>query len=247
MTATNSLETLKSQNYSRQSELTAKNQKILEKMFQYIHTFSLDEYQIECIHQDLIGMAQEAELRQESFSEMLGKSPLSFCDDLILASGQISIPAGRRMLQSAGWYYCIVGGIFTFVGGMNLAGLILGALTGSRFWILKFMNGNDNFLTGCQFATLALGILYLAAGVCARRYSTNSAKAGSLINLGFLLLLLQILTLLSIHILQTLSLITTVSSVIPSVRIIFQILEIINFVFAFLYLIGAWKNKEKHS
>ena len=131
--ATTSLETLKSQNYSRQSELTAKNKKTLEKMFQYIHTFSLNEYQIECIHQDLIGMAQEAELRQESFSEILGKSPLSFCDDLILASGQISIPAGRRILRSAGWYYCIAGGIFALVGGMNIIGLILGA-SGSCIW-----------------------------------------------------------------------------------------------------------------
>lgn len=72
MTESNfSLEKLKAENFSLQSELSAKNQRTLEKMFRYLRTFPLEETQIELLRQDLIGMAREAEMRQELFLEPL--------------------------------------------------------------------------------------------------------------------------------------------------------------------------------
>ena len=54
MTESNlSLETLKAENFSLQSELSAKNQRTLEKMFRYLRTFPLEETQIELLRKDL--------------------------------------------------------------------------------------------------------------------------------------------------------------------------------------------------
>ncbi len=242
-----SLETLKSENFSLQSGLTAKNRRILEKMFRYIRTFPLDEYHVELIHQDLIGMAKEAEMRQESFPGTLGKAPLSFCDDLLLASGQISLPAGRRLLRISGWYYHIVGGFFALISFLNVAGLIIGSLAGGEIWVLKTMSGEKLVLFLCQLFTLAGGILYLLAGDRAKRYSSNSSRANCCLKWGFFLLLLQIISVLSNYILQSLNLITTISSVVPSIGIVLQIITIIEFIFPLLYILGAWKNKEKNN
>lgn len=240
-----SLETLKSENFTLQSRLTAKNRRILEKMFRYIRTFPLDEYHVELIHQDLIGMAKEAELRQESFPGTLGKAPLSFCDDLLLASGQISLPAGRSLLRISSLYYRFIGTFFAIIGLSNIIGQILGFLVGGEIWILKIMSGDKIVLFLYQLFVLAVGILYQLGGDRAKRYSSNSSKSNCCLKWGFFLLLLQIVTVLLNYILQVLNLVTTISSVVPSIGIILQIITIIEFIFPLLYILGAWKNKEK--
>ena len=47
--------------------LTSVNRRTVDKMFHYIHSFPLDEYDVELIRKDIIGMAMEGEQRNEPF------------------------------------------------------------------------------------------------------------------------------------------------------------------------------------
>ena len=70
MENTVSLETLKVENYSMESGLTSVNRRTVDKMFHYIHSFPLDEYDVELIRKDIIGMAMEGEQRNEPLHMM---------------------------------------------------------------------------------------------------------------------------------------------------------------------------------
>ena len=128
-------------------------------MFRYLRTFPLEEAQIELLRQDLIGMAREAEMRQEPFSGTLGKSPLSFCDGLLLASGLMVIPSGRRLLRAVGWYYRIIGGFLACVTLSNIIGMIIGFFIGGEIWVFKLFSGDQFVLFLYQLATFSIGCL----------------------------------------------------------------------------------------
>ena len=101
MENTVSLETLKVENYSMESGLTPVNRRTVDKMFHYIHSFPLDEYDVELIRKDIIGMAMEGEQRNEPLHMMIGKKPRDFCNDLIYAIAGFTVPRGRAFLFAA--------------------------------------------------------------------------------------------------------------------------------------------------
>ena len=98
MENTVSLETLKVENYSMESGLTSVNRRTVDKMFHYIHSFPLDEYDVELIRKDIIGMAMEGEQRNEPLHMMIGKKPRDFCNDLIYAIAGFTVPICCRMV-----------------------------------------------------------------------------------------------------------------------------------------------------
>ena len=95
--------------------MNEKNKKTIRKMNKYINTFPLDDQAILQIQQDIEGMAQEAQEREEPLEQIFGKDPREFCDDLIYAVGGIKTPGGRKILRIAGAIYQTLGafGIIT--------------------------------------------------------------------------------------------------------------------------------------
>ena len=75
--------------------LTKKNKRMVRKMKKYIKTFPLTEKEINQMIEDITGMAEEAQERNENFETVLGKSVHEFCDDLIYSVGGIRAPGGR--------------------------------------------------------------------------------------------------------------------------------------------------------
>ena len=74
--------------------LTKKNKRMVRKMKKYIKTFPLTEKEIDQMIEDITGMAEEAQERNENFETVLGKSVHEFCDDLIYSVGGIKAPGG---------------------------------------------------------------------------------------------------------------------------------------------------------
>ena len=66
--------------------LMKKNKRMVRKMKKYIKTFPLTEKEIDQMIEDITGMAEEAQERNEDFETVLGKSVHEFCDDLIYFS-----------------------------------------------------------------------------------------------------------------------------------------------------------------
>lgn len=58
--------------------MNEKNKKTIRKMNKYINTFPLDDQAILQIQQDIEGMAQEAQEREEPLEQILGKDPREF-------------------------------------------------------------------------------------------------------------------------------------------------------------------------
>ena len=54
--------------------LTKKNKRMVRKMKKYIKTFPLTEKEIDQMIEDITGMAEEAQERNENFETVLGKS-----------------------------------------------------------------------------------------------------------------------------------------------------------------------------
>ena len=54
--------------------LTKKNKRMIRKMRKYIKTFPLTEREINQMVEDITGMAEEAQERNEDFETVLGKS-----------------------------------------------------------------------------------------------------------------------------------------------------------------------------
>ena len=71
--------------------LTKKNKRMVRKMKKYIKTFPLTEKEIDQMIEDITGMAEEAQERNENFETVLGKSVHEFCDDLIYSVGGIFV------------------------------------------------------------------------------------------------------------------------------------------------------------
>lgn len=89
--------------------LTNKNKKMIRKMRKYIKTFPLTEKEINQMVEDITGMAEEAQERNEDFEIVLGKPVREFCDDLIYSVGGIRAPGGRKLLRGTSIYFQILG------------------------------------------------------------------------------------------------------------------------------------------
>ena len=79
--------------------LTKKNKRMIRKMRKYIKTFPLTEREINQMVEDITGMAEEAQERNEDFETVLGKSVHEFCDDLIYSVGGSRAPEDGNCLE----------------------------------------------------------------------------------------------------------------------------------------------------
>ena len=107
--------------------LTNKNKKMIRKMRKYIKTFPLTEKEINQMVEDITGMAEEAQERNEDFEIVLGKPVREFCDDLIYSVGGIRAPGGRKLLR--GIVGCLIN--VCFLNGERMHAL----------WVLAFSIG----------------------------------------------------------------------------------------------------------
>lgn len=119
--------------------LTKKNKKMVRKMKKYIRTFPLTEKEIDKMVEDIVGMAEEAQERNEDFEIVLGKPVHEFCDDLIYSVGGIKAPGGRKLLRGTSIYFQILG-LWGIVGCL----INICFLDGERvhaLWVLAFSIG----------------------------------------------------------------------------------------------------------
>lgn len=226
---------LEAMNYQDISFLKKENRKTIHKMTKYIYTFPLSPVEIEQIRRDIIGMAMEAEKRGESLSDVLGKKPREFCNDLIYAIGGIRSPGGRRMLVVAAAYFQIVG----FIGIVsNLIYVFSILMTGTMAIFIDTYNHFEISEFWYGLFLLAISILYYKGGSYALKSSNNSEKAKTALYWGIGLLLINVLQMLipdpNIGIALNNTLINIITII---VSILF------NIGFPLLYILGAWRNR----
>ncbi len=119
--------------------LTKKNKRMIRKMRKYIKTFPLTEREINQMVEDITGMAEEAQERNEDFETVLEKSVHEFCDDLIYSVGGSRAPGGRKLLRATSIYFQIFG-LCGIVGSL----INICFLNGERMhelWILAYSIG----------------------------------------------------------------------------------------------------------
>lgn len=235
-----SLNELKSDNFKIEHELTYENRKMLTKMFRYIDTFPLKEYEVELIRKDLIGMALEAECRQESFRDTLGKKPKDFCDDIICASTDYKVPGGRKYLRIASGYCYAIGCYYLMLSGFVL---IL------ALCLFPFPPNAFNFQELLDVLILAVpgilyGLLYLKAGTAANIHSGNPLKADVCLRYGILTLAAYGAITVYNYIYEQLSGSQEIAGDTSVLNIIGILLCAVQIIFPLLYLFGAYKNKK---
>ncbi len=85
------IKTIRKENSEQEKSLFKDNGSILTDMVVYLHSSDLCEYDIEMIRKDLIGMALEAQLRGEKFSDVIGEDYKGFCDQLMVIGDRKSL------------------------------------------------------------------------------------------------------------------------------------------------------------
>lgn len=79
----NQLEKLRKENNLLDKQLSKENNSIMTDMVCYLRSSDLCEYDIEIIRKELTGMALEAQLRSEKFSDVVGDDYKALCDELM--------------------------------------------------------------------------------------------------------------------------------------------------------------------
>lgn len=230
---------LEAMNYQDISFLKRENKKTIHRMTKYIYTFPLSPAEIVQIRRDIIGMAMEAEKRGESLSDVLGKKPREFCNDLIYAIGGIRSPGGRRMLVAAAAYFQIVGFCGIISGLISLFGILITNTVSVLFSSGNYSDLSSDFtIIVYSFYLLLLSILYYKGGRYALKSSNNSEKAKTALYWGIGLLLINVLQMLSP------GLNSGIAFNNPLVNIISVIVSVLlNIGFPLLYILGAWRNR----
>lgn len=149
--------------------LTKKNKRMVRKMKKYIGTFPLTEREIDKMVEDIVGMAEEAQERNEDFEIVLGKSVHEFCDDLIYSVGGIRAPGGRKLLRGTSIYFQILGlwGIVgclinvCFLNGERMHTLWLLALAIGMWYLGHYGEANCNNTEKIKQLTIGISI-YMA-------------------------------------------------------------------------------------
>ena len=154
--------------------LTKKNKRMVRKMKKYIKTFPLTEKEIDQMIEDITGMAEEAQERNENFETVLGKSVHEFCDDLIYSVGGIKAPGGRKLIRGTSIY-------FQLLGLWGIVGCLINVcfLAGERVHTLWML-------------AIAIGIWYLGhygEANCNNTEKTKQLTAGIVIYMGVDLLI----------------------------------------------------------
>ena len=243
MENTVSLETLKVENYSMESGLTPVNRRTVDKMFHYIHSFPLDEYDVELIRKDIIGMAMEGEQRNEPLHMMIGKKPRDFCNDLIYAIAGFTVPGGRAFLFAAGWFYRIMGGLYYLFAGWSILSLLLGWLM-NRGTKDAIPLGNIGLLLFFSVIFIAIGWLYRKAGYIAKKYCGDAAHANLCMKWGKGILGFEIGFMILNNVLNFTAGIAVDATHTSANPAAIQIFSLIPYVFLAFYIIGAYENKK---
>lgn len=79
----NQLEKLRKENNLLDKQLSKENNTIMMDMVCYLRSSDLCDYDIEIIRKELTGMALEAQLRNEKFSDAVGDDYKALCDELM--------------------------------------------------------------------------------------------------------------------------------------------------------------------
>jgi len=77
------LKNIRLENNEQEKLLFSCNQDVLYELLIYLRTSDLEDYEVESIRKDLIGMAIESQLKDEYFKDIIGEDIKEFCDDLI--------------------------------------------------------------------------------------------------------------------------------------------------------------------
>lgn len=86
----NTLKLLKKENRLREQYLSTDSSNTIKKMMEYMNVARMGAFDLEITHKELIGMALEAEQRNEIFSEIIGEDKKEWCETVIQNNGKIS-------------------------------------------------------------------------------------------------------------------------------------------------------------
>ncbi len=235
------MDTLLSENYTLEQSLSYQNRKTIAKMFRYIKTFSLGEYEIELIRKDILGMAAESEQRNEPLAEVMGKDPKIFCNDLLEAIGGIKVPRGRTCLRTAGWFYQMIGWLNLIPAIFSLCAILLGYVSAGT--LLSGDPITEEMMFSIIISVLP-AVLYIFAGHYAKKYSGDASRAGSALRWGIALMLFVIIYPILNNIIPEYLAIeprayTTNEQILMGAPSI-----LLSYIFPLLYMAGAYMNKK---
>ena len=153
--------------------LTAEGQAYLQEFIK-CWTEVQSEKEINQMIEDITGMAEEAQERNENFETVLGKSVHEFCDDLIYSVGGIRAPGGRKLIRGTSIY-------FQLLGLWGIVGCLINVcfLAGERVHTLWML-------------AISIGIWYLGhygEANCNNTEKTKQLTAGIVIYMGVNLLM----------------------------------------------------------
>lgn len=169
------LQMLQSENYTRTEELNKCNRKIMDRVFRYLSSFPVDEYDVLVIQRDLISMAAEAEERGETLENAIDEDIKKFCDRLVFAVTGIEVPRGRNYLRIAGAYYKFAGAIFLLSSIIGICGSVLLLLISPEQVLTEIGVTETTMHTVIMLVLSALsGMIYWNAGKTARANAANA-------------------------------------------------------------------------
>lgn len=218
------------ENIDSELKLNEKDKQTLYKITKYIRDFGFCEYELESIRKELIGMAQEAELANESLSDRIGNDVRKFSDELIYAALGCEPPKGRIFLKIAGVLLEIEGILENFVAVIVLLCLLLfGAGDVMEMLDWRIHPGI------CLAAILGFAALNILAGRTGRKHCADVKLAKRCLIYG---IILSTIALLNLCFTITQGNVLGLDKEVP----IDVLLWIVSMTAPFLYTIGAKKN-----
>lgn len=168
--------------------LGEESRKTLHKITKYIRNFAFTECELESIRKELVGMAQEAEMRGTTLDDMIGNDVEAFSENLIEASLGHGSLKGRKILKVTGTMMLLQGAWFAFCTGLFLLVILIFGSRGA--W--EMTGGVVNvFYVLAVFAVYTA--LYFRAGLLGRRRSADLKAAKSCFYYGAAILVLRLL------------------------------------------------------
>lgn len=217
---------------NRNTKIMEKNQKVVRKMKKYIRTFPLKSEEINLIHRDIDGMAEEARERGESLEQVLGKNPREFCDELMYAVGGIKTPGGRKILRFVGGWYKFLAFMFLLGALMSLASMVV-YIIGDLFSAKPDILGEIQFAMPDSIEAIILGAIYYIAGKHAIQYSTDVSLANKAMKWGVGMFLFEVLSYVVLSL-------PDIGKTSVALWIFWLVCDCFGSV---LFIIGAWRNR----
>ena len=147
----NLVEKLRKENNKSDKLLSKENALIMTNMIVYLRSSDLSDYDIEVIRRELFGMIYEAQLRNESASQVIGDDYKSFCEELMKNGRQKG--SYEKFLE---WSY---------IGVVGIGVLFAIEFVYSGFIFEPFGHGNFNMPISSGFLISICMIMVGALGV----------------------------------------------------------------------------------